>query len=304
MLAVAPAPTTIESVLPAVLRTLAYADVFDYALTIREAHHYLIGEGSLAEVAEAVAAACRAGDVVERDGFFFLPDRAGLAAVRAERERHSASLWPRARRWGSVIASLPFVRMVAVTGALAMNNLSAAGDDVDLLIVTAPGRVWLTRALCIGVVRVAHRLGVELCPNYLLSSAALTQSQRDLFIAHELAQMVPLTGRALYADMRLANVWTHAYLPNATCPLIQAPSGGHDWPRGRQLGERWLGGQTGDRLERWEQRRKQRKFNREAARSPAAQLDPDHVKGHFNDHGQRVLAAYESRVARLLIADD
>jgi hypothetical protein len=304
MLATAPVNTTTDSVVPAVLRTLAYADVFDYALTRAELHHYLIGEGTRAEVRDALSVARGADAVLERGGYFCLSDRTELVALRAERTHHATQLWPRARRWGAVIASLPFVRMVAVTGALAMNNVVSATDDIDLLVVTAPGRVWLARALCIGVVHVARRFGVELCPNYVLSSAVLAQSQRDLYGAHELAQMVPLAGHSLYAEMRLANIWTHTYLPNATCPLIRAPDQAQAWEGGQRAGERLLSGAFGDRLERWERRRKQRKFMREAAYSAAAQLDPDHVKGHFHDHGQRVLQAYAQRVAQLPITNN
>ena len=303
MLAVAPVTVTTESVVPAVLRTLAYADVFDYPLTLPELHHYLIGDGSLAEVREAVEAARRAGLIIERGGLICLRDRTSTLAARHERERHSARLWPHAQRWGSRIASLPFVRMVAVTGALAMNNALSEHDDIDLLVVTAPGRVWLARALCIAVVRIARRFGVELCPNYVLSATALTQTQRDLYSAHELVQTMPLAGHELYTELRRANRWTRIFLPNATGALVHAPRAA-GWARGQRISERLLNGGAGDRLERWERNRKQRKFNREAAHSPAAQLDPDHVKGHFNDHGQRILKAYDERLRQLPITNN
>lgn len=279
----------------AVLRTLAYADVFDYALRPADIHRFLIAAGSTAaETEAALESAMRAGRVVRRDGLYGLRGRAEILSLRPARERHSARLWPPARRWGTVMAGLPFVRMVAVTGALAVNNAVSGDDDIDLLVLTAPGRVWLGRALCVGLVRVARGFGVKLCPNYVLSSAALEQSPRNLYIAHELAQMVPLSGFALYARMLEANEWVLEFLPNSG--VRSQESGENQKPGLQSFGERALNDGLGDRLERWERGRKQRKFAREAEFSPAAQLDADHVKGHFNDHGARVLAEYRQRL--------
>src|SRR2546422_753264 len=84
---------------------------------------------------------------------------------------------------------LPFVRLVAVTGALAMNN-ARAGDDIDLFILAQPGRLWLCRLLVLGVVKLAARRGHTLCPNFLLSTGRLRLSERNLFTAHEVVQMV------------------------------------------------------------------------------------------------------------------
>lgn len=282
----------------AVLRTVLYADIFDYPLTSVEIHRYLIGHRASAdEVTAAIGADGLASRLSSRDGYYALRERPAIVATRQERERASARLWRQARAWAGGLAALPFVRMVAVTGALAMDN-APAEDDIDLLIVAAPGRVWLARALCVALVRLARLAGVRLCPNYLLSTAALVQDQQDLYIAHELAQMVPLAGHALYAEMRAANAWTRRFLPQADRPRRLEPD---RTPRGLRLrlqrfGERLLGGRLGDRLEAWERARKQRKFAPAARTSAAALLDADRVKGHFDDHGRRVLAAYHERL--------
>ncbi len=298
-------PTLIFAPAPAetaILRTLVYADIFDFPLTPAEIHHYLIAERASLDAVRAAltSSAWLAARVTRLDGCFAVGDRAEVGLLREARQRHSATLWFLARRWAARIGCLPFVRMVAVTGALAMDN-SSAGDDIDFLVVAAPGRVWLARALTIALVRVARLGGVGLCPNYVLSQSALAQDRHDLYVAHDLAQMVPLVGHAVYAEMRAANEWVVEFLPHARHPLHSEPElAPRNWLRALQrLGERLLSGPLGDALEAWERRRKLRKFS-SAAQKPgsAAQLDADHVKGHFDDHGHFVLAEYEKRAAR------
>lgn len=286
----------------AILRTLLYADIFDYPLTPAEIHHYLIGYRAAPEAVQTAleASPWLAGRVTRINGYFAVQDRARLGPLRDERRRYSAALWPAARRWAYRMGCLPFVRMVAVTGALAVDN-APVGDDVDFLIVTAPGRVWLARAFAVVLVRAARLFGVGLCPNYVLSQSALAQDQHDLYIAHDLAQMAPLVGHAVYAELRAANPWAAAFLPHAQRPLRTEPELA---PRGllralKQLGERFLAGRLGDALEAWERRRKTRKFAGAAQTAgAAARLDADHVKGHFNDHGWRVLKEFEERLGR------
>jgi len=289
----------------ALLRTLVYADLFDYALTAEEVWRYSIREKSTAvEVKTALTSAVRMGVVLQQDELFALPGRAELFGVRLEREGFSSGLWPQAQQWGRVLAALPFVRLVAVTGALAMRNSASPRDDVDYLIVTVPGRVWLARALCVGVVHLARRFGVELCPNYVLSNSALAQSPRNLYIAHELAQMVPLSGFSVYQQMQAANRWVGGFLPNHPFARSTPPLPPERPTYLQRAGEFLLPPPVATPLENWEQRRKQGKFQQAAAHASAAQLDADRVKGHFNDHGAWVLAEYEARIEALLVYAD
>jgi hypothetical protein len=155
--------------------------------------------------------------------------------------------------------------------------------------------------LAVALVRLARLSGVGLCPNYVLAQTALAQSQRNLYAAHDLQQMVPLVGRAVYAEMQAANAWSAEFLPHARGPLRREPElGPSGWgARLQRYGERLLGGRLGDRLESWERGRKLRKFGT-AAQQPraAAELDGDHVKGHFQDNGQPILQKFEERLAR------
>ncbi len=280
----------------AILQTLQYADIFDYPLTRQELHRYLIGRcAAPPDVACAVNALARSGAVsLSTDGYVSLPGRYAIAAERRRRAVLAAPMRRNARFYACLLAALPFVRMVALTGSLAMDN--ARDGDIDYLIVCAPGRLWLARGMAVVLVRMARWRGVHLCPNYLLSENALAVDARNLYAAHELVQMTPYYGRAVYERMRAVNVWVECYLPNAAAgPACETPLhpalSVFKW-----LGERMLGGRIGDALERWEMARKVRKLLAQAPpNADAVAFTPDVCRGFFGGYSRRVLAEFARR---------
>ncbi|HVU10239.1 MAG TPA: hypothetical protein VHD90_03135 [Phototrophicaceae bacterium] len=288
----------------AILRTVIYADIFNFPLTRPELQHYLISSQpvSLAQIEQTLDSSPLLQTELDIQPEYVAYARGqGSIAVRGQRAAASLSLWPLALHYGQWLARLPFVRMVALTGALAVRNASDDDDDLDYVLVTAAGRVWLARAFAIVLVRLAELRGVVVCPNYVLAETALEQPKRDLFMAHEVAQMVPIYGLSLYRAMRACNPWVEDYLPNASDAFYveQERLPGSGWDRLKRVIEWALGGRIGAALEGWEYRRKLRRFAGEL-RAPhsAALLDDQHVKGHFNDHGYPVLRQYEDRLRR------
>ena len=187
--------------------------------------------------------------------------------------------------------------MVGVTGALAMDNI--ADGDIDYMVVTEPGRLWLCRALVVGLVKTAALRGTELCPNYFVSERALVLTEHNLFTAHEVTQMVPLSGMATYQQMRDLNRWTDTFLPNASgSPKKVAPAEARS-SRSRHLLERTLRGPLGSPVERWEMARKVRKLGKRGDGHAEAAFGPDWCKGHFGDHGQLTLSRYAERLHAL-----
>lgn len=295
-------PADLQEVERGMLLAVAYADVFDYPLTLAELQRYLIG---VAASPGAVAAALHNSDAAHfldlNDGFVTLAGRSELVAVRRERMEYAALLWQQAIYYGKRIARMPFVRMVALTGALAMDNVKH-GADIDYLIVTEPGRLWLCRALIVALVRLAAVRGHLICPNYLLSERALQIPEQTLYTAHELAQMVPLAGIRTYTHMRLLNRWSDIFLPNAGQPP-EHPSVRHaNQPVGQALAEAVLRTPLGGLAERYEMQRKVRKLGR--LHGSEAGFCEDWCKGHFEGHGSRTMHEFERRCQILGVTND
>jgi hypothetical protein len=283
----------------AIIRAVAYADIFDQPLTAAEIHRYLPGLSMpLADVEEMLLGAplCP-GYLSCTDGFYALSGREHLVEVRRRRATAAARLWPEALWYANRIARLPFVRMVAITGSLACDN-PEPGDDIDYMIVTAPGRLWLCRALVIGaVIRLAANRRT-LCPNFLVSERALEVPDHSIFSAYELMQMRPIAGIDVYRRLIESNEWLRDLLPNAR-QLAAAPEVRPDAALGWRAVGALLGSPLGEGLERWEMGRKVRRLTHQPGDHSEAFFSADCCKGHFGGHRTRALAALNERLGQL-----
>lgn len=206
----------------AVLRTLAYADIFDYPLTEQEISKFLITKLPVS------AKALPGGQVTSKDGFYFLAGREEIVAIRRRREQWSREKMTIARRLTDWLKLIPTIKMVAVTGALAMDNADK-NDDIDLLIVTAKNRLWLTRLLTVFLTEIVARrrrpgdppvggqVRDKICLNMFLDEdfLAVPKKERDLFSTHEVCQLRPLWSKDnCYQKFVIANLWVKKFLAN------------------------------------------------------------------------------------------
>lgn len=283
-----------------VLGALAYADLFDFPLSLPEIVRYQIDTRlSEEEIASSLKESKRLARAIARSdsGFYALAGRENVFETRRKRAAASARVWARAHAYSKLLARFPFVRMIAVTGALAVDNIGEK-PDIDLLVVAAPGRVWISRRLIVAVVRLARILKDDLCPNYIISEDNLTLDQRDLFTAHELAQMVPLYGFGVYQRMIAENDWAMEYLPAAFEKRRRTErEEKRSWIR-RGV-EQILGLGVFDRWERWEMRRLQRKLRPKYGDSAEVICAPDQCKGHTGLHRHWITTRYEQRLNEL-----
>lgn len=279
-------------------QTLAYADLFDYPLTAQEVYRYLtLANTSFEEVAQVLADETHFSNV---ENYYTIRGREEIVETRKQRAEVARRLLPKAARYGQIIASLPFVRMVAITGSLAMSNTDE-GKDIDYMVVTAPGHLWTCRALSLLLGRFAKLEGIDLCPNYLVTTNALEVEEHSLYVAHELAQMIPLSGMEIYDEMKRLNGWMTDYLPNS----LMAP----EMPLRLKLVEKHSGIQKvlenlfrlpfAKWFEKWEMNRKMARLTREQSSSFESYFSADVCKGHIDRHKQKTEYALQEKLKRI-----
>lgn len=204
----------------AILKTLHYAGLFDYPLKFEEIYRYLV-EPLATDVLEKTLSWMSADcELISTDNYYCLPGRGEVVELRKKREVRSQPKLKKAERVASLLKFIPWIKLIGVTGALALEN-SDEDDDIDLMIITACGRLWLTRGLVvtllllIGQYRRANKVKDMICPNLMLSEDALEFPDRDLFTAHEIVQMRPVFEKDnTYQKFINANRWVFDFLPN------------------------------------------------------------------------------------------
>lgn len=157
-------------------------------------------------------------------GFFSLAGKRGVVFQRILRQRISQRKIKIARKATQALARIPTVKMVGLTGSLAMAN-AESDSDIDLIIITKRGWLWSTRLLTYLILKLAgfkirkpktREIANQLCLNIWLDESDLIWRKRNAFIAHEIAQIQPLFNRdQTHERFLFKNKWIQDYWPNA-----------------------------------------------------------------------------------------
>src|SRR3989339_1162296 len=217
-----------------ILLTIIYYDIFNYPLTSFETWEYLLStnndQGSvinkkvesstLEEIIEALESKEIKKYVEEFQGFYFFKGRKNLVERRIQNDKNSIAKYKIAGRVTGWLRFLPFVRMVAVTGTLAMKN-SEKNSDIDFFVVLETGRIFTGRLLVtllvhiLGKRRYRKKIKNRVCLNYFITNGSLEIKRQDLFAANEYSFIYPLFGFKIYEKFGEANInWIKRHKPN------------------------------------------------------------------------------------------
>jgi hypothetical protein len=187
----------------AIVKTVAYFDMFDFPLTGFEIWRNLPVKCKLSEVIGelenisqgisqniafqedkipltpfAKGGKCKMGNIESKNGFYFLAGREAIVETRLARYASADRKFKRVLRIMSVYKFIPWIKMAAVSNLMGAHNLREA-SDIDLFIITEPKRIWLTRFFCVFL---AKLLGLrpepddnrdKICLSFFVSDEAL-----------------------------------------------------------------------------------------------------------------------------------
>lgn len=300
-----------------ILRTLVWFDQFDYPLTKDELWRWWYGsrehapnQATFAAVIEELKLAHR---LEETGGFFHLPNRSMIVALRLERRLENKQKWQRAERTTRWLQSIPFLRFIAVCNTVAISNAKPE-SDIDIFLVTRRGRLWFTRfwvtfiTSLLGVRRHGKRVANQICLSFFVTDRALNFSPlllppEDPYFAFWVDQLVPLyDSENIFAEIRHQNTWVKEYLPNA---FSQTPQPRVFSFRMAQLKHFWevlLGGWLGDHLESLERTLQQGKMRLapNTAATGSAVMSDEVLKFHENDRRAQFRAQFQAQLKEVV----
>ena len=187
-----------------------YHGIFGYPLTLEELEKWKVGKKGLSEIEKNISSPKLKNDFRERK-------------LRGKISEEKIKI---ARKAANLLEKIPTVKGIFLTGALAMKNADE-NSDIDLMIVTKRNSLWTTRLLVYGLLRVAgyelrkpkdNDQKDKLCLNIWLDNSALSWDKKDrnIYSAHEIAQVVPIVDKENICQRFLQkNRWILDYWPNS-----------------------------------------------------------------------------------------
>jgi hypothetical protein len=273
----------------AILRTVVYAGLFQFPLSLDELERRLM-DASLD--ARAIRSRLRAPFLRDRlgvtEGLVHPRGREAWVELRRQRGARAEALILRHRRALALLARCPFVRLAALSGGCAHGN--ATDEDVDVFLVVKRSRAWCVFG---AVMLMAKVFGLRrtLCVNYVVDEAAQSLPEHDLFTASEIVSLRPLAGAEGYERFLAANAWVFDLFPNfARYPRETGgvgPAGAPRWCEALlELGPAPV-------LE-WSARRVLGAYLTKKARGGrGVVLEASRLKLHMHDHRPELLTAFD-----------
>ncbi len=214
----------------AILKTVAYFDLFSYPLTPWEIWKWLFQQrATFVQVQDALKNSAALRDALShQDGFFFLAGHEAHVHTRQSRYVLALRKYHIANRATRILSAIPFVRGVLVCNNLAYSN-GTASSDIDVLLVIKAGRLWLSRFFITMVMHLRRwrrhhgKIANRLCLSFYVADSdagvqfePLLLKPLDPYFAYWFRKLVPLyVAPRTYEKILNNNPWVHQYLPNA-----------------------------------------------------------------------------------------
>lgn len=284
----------------AVLRTVVYSSLFQFPLTAQEVEQSLIGADlKAASILDLLSSSPALRSALEtQDGFIFPRGKSAFVRTRRERKEFSRRFLHEHRTVLRLICSIPYTRLVALSGSAAHANIESGGD-IDLFILVRGRRVWST---ALSILALTKLLGCRktICFNFILSQLKPAIESQDLFTANQMLHLRALIGSSELKEFIASNDWVDAHYPNREGRI--SPAADIDVGPGPaalafkrfveaagRLGPAWIF----ESLSRSAYRRYLRSKSHRWSSPEQVKLDSDCMKLHAASHRRRVLERFE-----------
>jgi len=161
-------------------------------------------------------------EIGESRGFYLLKGREELADHRILCNKIAIRKIKKLQPIVRILRFIPFVKMIGITGKLAM-KMPNKDSDWDVLVITKKGRIWTGRTLItlflhlLGKRRHGKKIKDRICLNHFITDESLkvsTKSVSFFFSAHEYFSLLPIFDTGVFNKFQLKNSWIKNCKPN------------------------------------------------------------------------------------------
>jgi len=223
------APTDLER---SIVRTLIWFSLTEQPLSAFEVHKWLLQPGGKYEMGQVVRALDDSEYLIKKiqkhQGMYAIKGTLVIKKQIQKRRRRFTDAerkFKMLRRWSHIFRILPGVRAVAVGNTMAWWGTNES-SDIDLFIVTDPGKIWSARfwsVLPFALLGRRPHTGRKnpFCLSFFASTDALQMEnlclERDMYMAYWIKSLVPVMDDSGSLDMlQQENRWVETILPNSS----------------------------------------------------------------------------------------
>lgn len=218
--------------------TVRFFDLYDMPVTATQIWQHLIvahsgykHQPSLIDIQHAIAASEELTERVEgKWGYLTLQGRTSLVARKLRRHAIAQEKWKIVKRCAPLLALVPFVRGLAGSGSLAVDNTKHS-SDLDIFVIVKDGRIWTVRLLLLLMSALLGRRRTYgeahapdmLCLNHYISDKSLIISPeiQNVCMAMQYACLVPIFNDSLIRKFHQRNTpWLGKFVTSANRPHV------------------------------------------------------------------------------------
>lgn len=211
-----------------ILKTLLYADIFNFPLKKNEIWKFLITDRKINSNLLFKNTSSINKFIEVKDDYFFIKGKSRLINLRRKREKESLKKLLKAKAIIEKISFIPTVKLIGISGALSMKN-SDEDDDIDLFVISKKGFVWTTRFMLVVILiflrsyrhKNSKDFADKICLNMILDEENILfkKNNQNLYTAHEIVQLIPVLDKGnIYQKFISKNNWIKKYLANFYIP--------------------------------------------------------------------------------------
>ncbi|MCD4693987.1 hypothetical protein K8R62_01375 [bacterium] len=135
----------------AIIKLIAFFDLFSYPLTSFEIWQKLKVKTSWSDIIDILNNS-KLVRIETKNGFYFLKGRSSIVDVRMKRYNYYRKKIKRARKISYIFKIIPGIKMISLSNIMGDHNLRRE-SDIDLFIITESGKVWMSRFLCVLIIK-------------------------------------------------------------------------------------------------------------------------------------------------------
>ncbi|MDA1169314.1 MAG: hypothetical protein O3A36_03175 [bacterium] len=219
-----------------ILDTIRFFDLYDMPVTATQIWQNLVVANShdehhvlLREIQASIATSEFLREkIATKWGYSTLTGRQDLVVKKLRRHAISQDKWKIVQRCASFLACVPFVRALAGSGSLAVDNTKYS-SDLDIFVVAQEGRIWTVRLFLLGVSALLGRRRTYgeayapdmLCINHYITNKSLLISPdiQNVCMAMQYASLIPIYNDSLIREFHQRNSgWMNRFLRTSPRP--------------------------------------------------------------------------------------